>query len=81
MYRSFVNLACLAVEANLVVGLRLHRISLGGPIAWDESLLMMSEKVQASQGAVLHLASGCSFDSVVTGYRDVVQANVRRLTA
>ena len=81
MYRTLVNLACLATEASLVVGLRLHRISLGGPLAWDESLLMVSEKVQASQDAARRIASGRSFNSVVTGYRDVVQANVRRLTA
>ncbi len=42
---------------------------------------MVSEKVQASQDAARRIASGRSFNSVVTGYRDVVQANVRRLTA
>jgi hypothetical protein len=81
MLPILINLACLAVEANQVVGLRLHRISLGGTVARDESILMVAEKVYASREACLHLSIGCPLDRIVSDYRALVQANVRRLSA
>lgn len=81
MFRTFVSLACLAAEANLVVGLRLRRIGLGGVPAWDESVLMIAEKVSASSEAVVHLATGRTFDSVVSDYRAVVRENMQRLSS
>lgn len=33
MFHTVINFACLTAEANLMVGLLLHRISLGGALA------------------------------------------------
>jgi hypothetical protein len=79
MLSMFGNLACLTLESNQVIGLRLQKLCFGGVPAWDESALMVCEKIRASEDAFRHLAFGRSFDSVVTDYRRVVRSNIERL--
>ncbi|ALN75335.1 MULTISPECIES: hypothetical protein [unclassified Aureimonas] len=79
MLNIFGNLACLTLESNQVIGLRMQKLWFGGLPAWDESALMVCEKIRASEEAFLHLATGRSFGSVVTDYRRVVRSNIDRL--
>ncbi len=81
MFESWYNLSMLAVESQQVIGLRLARFSTGGWAAHDEARLMVSEKVAAATHAAGRLMVGDTADSVVTGYRTAVQANVERLLA
>jgi hypothetical protein len=80
MFARWLNMARLAAEANEVIGLRLAKLALGGSDALDEAFMMVAEKVAAGQRAAGSLMTGASPDSVVTGYREAVQANARRLS-
>ena len=80
MLKSWSNLAMLAFESQQVVMLRLHKIAMGGTDAANEMQLMTSEKVEAAAHATGRLMSGASPDSVVSGYRTRVRANIRRLS-
>ena len=71
--------AMLAIEAQVVIGMRLEQLSLGGPAAWIEAQRMVTEKASAFAEAATVLATGRSAHEVVKGYREHVQANVRRL--
>ncbi len=71
--------ALLALEAQIVIGMRLGQLSLGGPTAWIEAHRMVTEKASAFAEATTVLAAGGSAHEVVKGYREHVQANVRRL--
>ena len=71
--------ALLALEAQIVIGMRLGQLSLGGPEAWIEAHRMVTEKASAFAEAATVLAAGGSAHEVVKGYREHVQANVRRL--
>ncbi|KQT69048.1 hypothetical protein ASG54_05190 [Aureimonas sp. Leaf460] len=69
------------MEANQVIWMRMVAIGQFGPDIMTEMSLMMSEKVEANASALASLASGNSADSVVTAYREIVQANLKRLSA
>jgi hypothetical protein len=74
-------LAMLALEAQKVVELRLVRLAWGGCEAWDEALLMVSEKTRAVAEAADTLITGGSLETVVARYREHVAANTERLLA
>ncbi|KQO59088.1 MULTISPECIES: hypothetical protein [unclassified Methylobacterium] len=70
----------LAMESQQVIGLRLAKLSLGGPAAQIEAQRMVSEKIMAAGEAAMMIATGVSTQKVVTGYRRKVRANARRLS-
>ena len=75
-----VNSTMLAWETQEVVSLRLAKLAGGGPDAFEESHLMIAEKVIAFGEAAMSAASGRSADSIVSDNRDKVSANLRRLS-
>ena len=68
----------LAMEAQMVIGLRLTQAAFGRGSA-AENQLMVTEKVLAFAEAATTLATGGSPRKIVRGYRRRVRANVRRL--
>ncbi|WP_019904195.1 hypothetical protein [Methylobacterium sp. 77] len=70
----------LAMESQQVIGLRLAKLSLGGPAAQAEAQRMVSEKIMAANEAAMLMATGSSTQHVLTGYRRKVRANARRLS-
>ncbi|SFE91215.1 MULTISPECIES: hypothetical protein [Methylobacterium] len=81
MSNPFCAAFLLALEAQKVIELRLVRIAWGGAEAQAEMVSMVGEKVVAAMEAANTLMTGGSHDDVITRYRDLVAANVRRLTA
>ena len=79
MIGPWLNLSLLALESQWVVALRCRTMAWGGPAAWNEAQLMVSEKIAASQRAACRLMSGASHDAVVSGCRETVHANALRL--
>ena len=83
MFVALVSLAedtaLLAMEAQVVIGMRLGQLWFGGPAAWLEAQRMVTEKASAFAEAAAVLATGGSAHEVVKGYRGHVQANARRL--
>ena len=79
MFRQWYNLAMLASECQQVIGLRIIRLTSGGPRAASEANLMVSEKIAAASRASGQIMTGASPDAIVRGYRRKVKANVRRL--
>ena len=79
MFGAFFNLSMLAFESQQVIGLRLVKLAWGGTSAADEARLMISEKLAEAGQATGRLMMGASPDSVVSDYRETVQANVNRL--
>ncbi|WP_020179295.1 hypothetical protein [Methylopila sp. M107] len=80
MLNTFCDITMLAAESQHVVGLRLGKIALGGQGAFDELLLMCSEKIIAAGTNGMRIMAGVSFDEVVEDYRNIVQANAVRLS-
>jgi hypothetical protein len=84
----YLQLTLLAVEAQLVIGLRVMRLMAGGARAEAELFRMTSEKAVAATAAMLDtagaMAAGKSGDAIarqiLRGYRRRVRANHRRLT-
>ena len=76
-----LELARLAIEAQQVIWLRTIRIAAGGPAAYQEVNLMVTEKASALLTAAGTIATGGSAHAVVSGYRKKVRSNVRRLSA
>lgn len=84
----FFDLARLAFEANMVVGLRMMKLAVGDSKAIRESHLMVTEKLQAAAAIMIDsafaFASGKSMDAIsrktVSHYRRKVRANHRRLS-
>ncbi len=70
----------LAMESQQVIGLRLTKLSLGGPAAQIEAQRMVNEKILAAGEAAVLLATGGSTHRMVAGYRRHVRANARRLS-
>ena len=68
----------LAVEAQSVIWARMSQMAMGQGTP-DETLLMVTEKVNAFAEAAAMIAAGGSAQQVVSGYRQKVQANVERL--
>ena len=69
----------LAVEAQVVIGLRLIMLGGGGVAAQAEAHRMVAEKASALWEAAGTLANGGSAHEVIAGYRKHVRANTRRL--
>lgn len=84
MFRNWIQLtfdaALLGVEAQRVIGLRLMKLSAGGPAAQAEALRMVSEKTAALAEAGTTLARGGSAGTVIRRYRSYVRSNRRRLS-
>jgi hypothetical protein len=83
MFRNWMRMASDAVmlgwEAQRVIGLRLIKLSGGGPAAQAEALRMFSEKTTALAEAGMTLARGGSAGRVIRRYRTHVRSNKRRL--
>jgi hypothetical protein len=94
MYRDFysswmrtgLDAWSLGIESASVVGLRMSKIAAGGDAASKESMLMVSEKVQASIELQIGMATGAFGMTPLAGtqkalrhYRRKVAANKRRL--
>ena len=83
MSRNWMRLShdavMLGLEAQRVIGLRLIKLSGGGPAAQAEALRMISEKTTALAEAGLTLARGGSAGRVIRRYRTHVRSNKRRL--
>ena len=75
-----LDTSMLALETQQVIGLRLLKLTLGGPVATREANRMVAEKVIAFGEAATKVANGSTARSVVKGYRKKVRANRRRLT-
>jgi hypothetical protein len=70
----------LAFESNTVIALRTLKFAGGDHDSADEARLMMAEKVNAAWEAVHSFYSGGTPLAVIDRYRDLVAANVVRLT-
>ena len=68
------------MEAQRVVGLRLLKLSQGGPAAAKEAEKMISEKVDASINNAATLAAGGTPAKVLGNYRRIIRANEARLS-
>jgi len=73
--------AFLSIEASRVIALRMQVFANGGAEAWHEADLMIHEKTQAFNTALVDLRNGSSQSSVRSDIPSVVQANIRRLVA
>jgi hypothetical protein len=84
MFRNWIQLtfdaALLGVEAQRVIGLRLIKLSAGGPAAQAEASRMVSEKTVALAEAGMTFACGGSAETVIRRYRSHVRSNKRRLS-
>ena len=84
----FFDLSRLAIEANMVVGLRMMKLAAGGTSAATEAQLMVSEKMQMATTLAIEntmaLATGRSVEAIhkstVAKYTKAVRANRRRLS-
>ena len=82
------DLAQLAFDSNVVIGLRLGRLAAGDQTALIEAQLMISEKMNAASTLAIEnafaLASGKSLHSVASNsinhYGKAVRANRKRLS-
>jgi len=83
MFRNWMRLTndavMLGFETQRVIGLRLVRLSRGGPAAQSEALRMVTEKTTALAEAGMTFARGGSAGKVIRRYRTHVRANKRRL--
>jgi hypothetical protein len=68
-----LNTSMLALEAQQVIGLRLMKLTLGGPVATREANRMVAEKVIAFGEAAANVATGSTTRSVVKDYRKKVR--------
>ena len=70
----------LAVESNNVIDIRLRKIVGGGVNAAEESILMVTEKIDAAFEVSSMLLSGRKPAEVIDFYRKHVAANAIRLS-
>ena len=84
MFRNWMRLTndavLLGFETQRVIGLRLVKLSRGGPAAEAEALRMVTEKTTALAEATMTLARGGSAQRVMRRYRTHVRTNQRRLS-
>lgn len=80
MFKLFVEMSMLALEAQQAIWLRSLKIAGGGHAGEREAKLMVKEKVSAAQRAVLQAAAGAGPVGITRGYRRKIRANVRRLS-
>ena len=84
----FFDLSRLAIESNIVIGLRMMTFASGGASASSEAQLMITEKMQLGSSLALEnamaLATGSSLEAVhrstVAKYTKAVRANRKRLS-
>ena len=69
----------LLVEASRVIDMRLRMMALGNATP-DEMLLMVTEKIDAAGYAGQMLLEGGNLALVIDNYRNIVAANVERLS-
>ncbi|RIX98849.1 hypothetical protein D3218_16005 [Aureimonas flava] len=67
------------MESQQAMHLRLYRLRLGGPAAFDEASLMVREKIDAFTDAMGAAIAGGSFESMIGDYRTIVRGNIERL--
>jgi hypothetical protein len=70
----------LAFESNRVIGQRMVKLAWGGKDALDETVLMISEKVDAAIEASRTVMMGGGAEAVIGRYREHVAANAGRLS-
>ena len=70
----------LAFESQQDIWLRTMKLCAGGAAADTEAQLMMTEKVNAAQSAIIGLLGGAMPIGIVRQYRSAVRANVARLS-
>jgi hypothetical protein len=70
-----LDTSMLALETQQVIGLRLLKLTLGGPVATREANRMVAEKVIVFEEAADKVATGGTPRSVVKGYRIVLIAD------
>ena len=75
-----LNTSMLALETQQVIGLRILKLTLGGPAASREANRMVAEKMIAFGEAASKAATEGTAGSVIKGYRKRVRANRRRLS-
>ncbi len=80
MFKLFVEMSMLALEAQQAIWLRSLKIAGGGRAGEREAKLMVKEKVSAAQRAVMQAAAGAGPVGITRGHRRKVRANVRRLS-
>jgi hypothetical protein len=80
MFRTWIALASLGLEAQQVIWLRTLKLMAGGPKAERESRRMITEKVEAAGEAAGRLMRGAKPRTIIRGYRSKVRANRRRLS-
>ncbi len=80
MFKLFVEMSMLALEAQQAIWLRSLKVASGGRAGEREAKLMAKEKVSAAQRAVVQAAAGVGPVGITRGYRRKVRANVRRLS-
>lgn len=83
----FFDLSRLAIESNMVVGLRMMKLATGGSKAAAEAQLMVTEKIQLAGAIAVENAialavgksAGAVHKSTVAKYTRAVRANRKRL--
>ena len=84
MFKSWMRITrdtvLLGLETQRVIGMRLMKLSRGGPGAELEALRMVTEKNTALAEAAMTLARGGSAGTVIRRYRTHVRSNKRRLS-
>ena len=70
----------LTVESSCVIGLRVTKMARGGLEAYNEAVLMVSEKVDAAREAHTTMLTGGSAALIINRYREHVASNQKRLT-
>ena len=74
------SLMSLMADASRVIELRLRMMALGTATA-EETLLMVTEKIEAMHHAGGIIVCGGNLSHVLDNYQKVVAANVARLSA
>ena len=88
LWHAYIRAAQVGWDANVVVAMRLMRLTVGGALAQREAQRMISEKViaiaEAQTAAVTKMIMGggmaAATKSASAVYRRKVRANQRRLT-
>lgn len=80
MLQTWLSLSLLSIETHEVIWLRTLKLLAGHSGAHKEAVLMITEKVDATQEASQQALRGASAEKVIAGYRSKVRANKKRLS-
>jgi hypothetical protein len=80
IFSPWSTVLLLALESSEVIGLRVAKLAGGGVDAQHEAHLIVSEKIEAVFEASARLMSGVTVINVISGFREQVAANARRLS-